>query len=84
MIAHGYLIQVHNDYMKKQALEREDIYRTPTPNCPADSTWLQEKEYEVCSRQRCLMCDYMVFSIFLFFSTFLSMFVFLCAFQLHH
>ncbi|KAK7108965.1 cilia- and flagella-associated protein 43-like isoform X2 [Littorina saxatilis] len=32
--------------MKKQALEREEIYRTPTPEPYANCTWLEEKEFE--------------------------------------
>ncbi|KAL8576297.1 hypothetical protein ACOMHN_006220 [Nucella lapillus] len=33
--------------MKKDALEKEAIYRTPTPEPRANSTWLEEKEFEV-------------------------------------
>ncbi|XP_076460305.1 cilia- and flagella-associated protein 43-like [Babylonia areolata] len=33
--------------MKKEALEKEEIYRTPTPEPRANSTWLEEREFEV-------------------------------------
>lgn len=33
--------------MKKEALEKEEIYRTPTPEPRTNSTWLEEKEFEV-------------------------------------
>nr|KAG5692265.1 hypothetical protein BaRGS_007173 [Batillaria attramentaria] len=32
--------------MKKEALEKEEIYRTPTPEPRANSTWLEEREFE--------------------------------------
>jgi len=33
--------------MREEALERDEIYRTPTPEPEMDATWLQVQELEV-------------------------------------
>jgi hypothetical protein len=46
--------------MKKEALEKEEIYRTPTPEARANSTWLEDRDFEVSFHntgcKRCLYC----------------------------
>ena len=41
------IFQAREEQMKKDALEREEIYRTPTPEPRINSTWLEEREFEV-------------------------------------